>query len=868
MRTSSQQPSAGPNAGPSGSHVAAPAWQVWTFVGALLAAGLGLTIGLVGQFGPRTSNPLPLIALIAIFFAAELLRVEAPQISYGLSLTLSGAAFVIGLINGRPSDVIFAASIAAAVHALTVRRLSILDVVFQAGRTSAATAVGVLLFVSLRPEAPLSAASLWAAILACAEASVISAVAAGILGRLHGRPVPLHDLLRGLLYSAVATVASAAIGSQVVLLAHSSFWLLPAVAVPLLLALLAFRTYTQERRSWMQHEFIQQATAALHHDRNLNEGLATVLGQIRTALRAEFAQAVLFSANGSLSVIAHEDPLKSHRLGETDPAVIQAAWALAERLHGPSLITTTTASRDLLHALDVDHGVAVPMFHDQKLAGIIVVANGGRDVDGFRAEDRSLVGMVAQQIEVAIERGWLEQSLHQLVELERQLAHQAHHDGLTALANRRRFNEKLEELVPTGTKPGAAALLLIDLDGFKSVNDNHGHDAGDQLLTVIGRRLSVLVRTGDLVARIGGDEFALVLAGIDDISTAARRADRVIEAIEQPAQIRDYELAVSASVGIALVDDNTVSPAELLRNADLALYHAKGAGKGRFSLYDPAMRAASEARRQLIVELEAAIANREFEVVYQPIHDIISGQLLGAEALIRWMHPERGLLEPSLFLPVAEQTGLIAPIGELMMEAALKTAAGWVDEMEADQAFTLNVNVSARQLYDPKLVDVVRSELIRAGLTPGRLVIEITESAMIEDIDRTKEIVEQLHQLGVHVALDDFGTGYSSLSHVRVFPLHHLKIDKSFVDSIATSATNGAIVGSIVHLASSLGVIAVAEGIETPEQLAELRRRGCRVGQGYLMSEPLSAAAFEELLRSYRPTSWLLNSPTTSSSEP
>ncbi len=860
-----RQPSTPQHSAPSdrgtGTPAGWPAWRLWAFVVVLVVLAGGLTGSLVGRFGAR-QDPLPFAFLLVVFIAAELIRIEAPRLPFGLPLTFGGVALTIGLLFGRPQDVVIASVVGVLLHLIAVRRPRPLEIVFTAGKTGTANAVGALLFASLRPDGPVGSGAVWAAVVACAESAVIASLASGVLGRLQGRSMRLYEMLGGMFYGVVAAVAGAAIGAQIALVAQRSFGLLPLVIAPLLLALLALRTFSNQRRSWIQHEFIQTATTALHQDRNLDDGLAVVLGQIASVLQAEFAQTVLFSADGSLSVLSHHDPARSLPLAEADPGVVRAAWALAERLDEPSLITTTSAPVALLDNLGIDHGVAAPLFHEQKLAGVLIVAGGERRAQRFRKEDCALVGMVAQQIEVAIERGSLEQSLSQLVELERRLAHQAHHDGLTGLANRRRFNERLDELVPAGVRPGAAALLLIDLDGFKTVNDRHGHDAGDQLLTMIGRRLSVLVRAGDLVARVGGDEFALILAGIDDISTAARRADRVIEAIEHPAQIRDYELKVSASVGIAMVDGDSVSPAELLRNADLALYHAKGAGKGRFALYDVTMRAASEARRRLIVELESAIANREFEVVYQPIHDIISGQLLGAEALIRWMHPRQGRLEPSAFLPVAEQTGLIGPIGELMMESALATAAGWVDAMPADQAFTLNVNVSARQLYDPRLVDLVDAQLERAGLDPARLVIEITESALIDDIDRTKEIVDQLAQLGVHVALDDFGTGYSSLSHVRTFPLHHLKIDKSFVDSIATSATNGAVVGSIVHLAGALGVIAIAEGIETHEQLVELRRRGCRVGQGYLMSEPLGAEAFGELLRDYGPTAWLIDVPT------
>ncbi len=426
--------------------------------------------------------------------------------------------------------------------------------------------------------------------------------------------------------------------------------------------------------------------------------------------------------------------------------------------------------------------------------------------------------------------------------LERELSLRAFQDPLTGLANRVLFEERTRQAAARSQRTGqGAAVLLIDLDDFKEVNDTLGHAAGDELLAKVGKRLTAVLGTEHVPARLGGDEFAALVEDVTEPAEPERLAERVLGALAEPVRVGTHLVSTRASIGVAMVVAASDGE-DLVRQADLALYAAKGAGKGQWRRYQSELHTAVAERMRLRAELDRAVERDEFTLHYQPIVALAGGETAGFEALVRWDHPERGLLAPAYFITVAEETGMIVPIGECVLRSAIATAAGWYQRCLAGSAVPpyLSVNVSARQFRTPGFVAMVRRELARAGLPPRYLMLEITESLLLRDDEQVWSDLGELRATGVRVAIDDFGTGYSSLSYLRQVPIDVLKIDKSFIDTASSSPRQRALVDGIVRLADTLGLVVVAEGIEREADRDLLVSIGCRYGQGYLFARPMS----------------------------
>lgn len=435
--------------------------------------------------------------------------------------------------------------------------------------------------------------------------------------------------------------------------------------------------------------------------------------------------------------------------------------------------------------------------------------------------------------------------------LELQLQHQALHDPLTQLANRRRFIDRLEHaLVRLERSGGALALLFMDLDDFKRVNDSLGHSAGDQLLTDVAERVQSCLRSADTVARLGGDEFAVLLEDLHDLDEAAVVADRILRALKAPFVMGDTELTVRASIGIAYANgrQRKADAETLMQEADTAMYSAKAQGKGRFQVFEEGMHASMLQRLELLSDLRHAIEEGEFIVHYQPIMSLKKGELFGFEALVRWRHPTRGTVAPLDFIPLAEESGLIVPLGHWVLTEACRQAAQWQTAYPQSGEWTLSVNVSARQLQHAGFVGDVARVLRETGLPAERLILELTESAVMQDMRGALGSLRELKDLGVRLAVDDFGTGYSSLNCLREFPFDFLKIDKAFIDDLDERANGREIAQVIVRLGKMFDLELVAEGIEREGQLARLRRMSCGLGQGYLFAKPLEPTDAEALL--------------------
>jgi diguanylate cyclase (GGDEF)-like protein len=493
----------------------------------------------------------------------------------------------------------------------------------------------------------------------------------------------------------------------------------------------------------------------------------------------------------------------------------------------------------------VDHQKSVGVLYDDSddyVAGLLKELSQGKDSNGIaKSTDGRAFAFMHRPI---ANGGWVTtyEDITDRRLAEERIIHMARHDALTDLPNRSMLRERLEYELKRVKRGECLAVLCLDLDHFKSVNDTLGHPIGDELLKVVAERLRRATREPDTVARLGGDEFAVVMTSMKDPSDAAVLAKRIRESITKPYYLDGHQILTDISIGISLAPIDATEPDLLLKNADMALYGAKGDGRGAYRYFESEMDARMKARRELDMDLRNALVRAEFDLHYQPLVNLTDNQITAFEALLRWNHPLRGLVSPSEFIPVAEETGLIIPIGEWVLRRACKETAGWPDDIK------VAVNLSPAQLKSRNLPDVVLDALAAAGMPPNRLQLEITESVLMHNTFNTLATLEKLRAKGVQIALDDFGTGYSSLSYLRSFPFDKIKIDRSFIQDLSKGAEPLAIVHAVAGLAKSLNMVSTAEGVETKQQLETLKALGCVEMQGYLFSRPRPAAEIKGML--------------------
>jgi diguanylate cyclase (GGDEF)-like protein/PAS domain S-box-containing protein len=504
--------------------------------------------------------------------------------------------------------------------------------------------------------------------------------------------------------------------------------------------------------------------------------------------------------------------------------------------------------RELALVHDIRAAWSTPIFASDGNTVLGTLALYAREARAPDAEHERIVSLLAHLASIAIERKAFED----------RLAHQSMHDPLTGLPNRLLFLDRLGLAVARCRRTHSqVAVVFLDLDRFKNVNDGLGHDAGDDLLVAVARRLETMLRPGDTVARFGGDEFTILCEDLPAESAHERSleiARRLLGAVSQPFLIRGTETFVGASIGIAHATTGEERPEELLRDADAAMYHAKDAGRGRVEVFDDTMRARALARHATENALHRALERGELRVFFQPLVSLHDASCIGAEALVRWQHPERGLVPPADFVPLAEETGLVVELGAWVLEDAARHAAQW--QLHSDAPFVVSVNLSARQLAQADLAERFADVIERTGVLPANLCFEITESVLMDDADAAIAVIERIRALGVQLAIDDFGTGYSSLGYLKRFPVDIVKIDRAFVAGLGHDPGDAAIVSAVIGLSHALGLRVVAEGVETEAQLTELVALGCDEAQGYFFAPPQPVQDLRELIgrtRAWRP---------------
>jgi diguanylate cyclase (GGDEF)-like protein len=500
----------------------------------------------------------------------------------------------------------------------------------------------------------------------------------------------------------------------------------------------------------------------------------------------------------------------------------------------PAVVTPGCPVRDLL-----EHRAAVGAFAGSPadyIADLLEDVAAGKTSSGIaKAADGRVFSIVRNPI---VGGGWIatHEDITDRQRAEERIVHMARHDALTDLPNRLMLRERLDHELKRVKRGECLAVLCLDLDHFKSVNDTLGHPIGDELLKVVAERLRRCTREPDTIARLGGDEFAIIMTGIEKPTDAVALAKRIRESITKPYHLDGHQIVADISIGISLAPIDGSEPDLLLKNADMALYGAKGDGRGTYRFFEPEMDAKMKARRELDMDLRNALVNAEFELYYQPLVSLKTNQITTFEALLRWNHPVRGLISPAEFIPVAEETGLIIPLGEWVLRRACAETAKWPAHIK------VAVNLSPSQLKSRNLTQLVISALAESGMAANRLQLEITETVLMHNTFATLATLHQLRKLGVQIAMDDFGTGYSSLSYLRSFPFDKIKIDRSFIQDLSNGAEPLAIVHAVAGLAQSLNMISTAEGVETQQQLDQLQAVGCTEMQGYLFSHARPAA--------------------------
>ncbi|MCW2665341.1 MAG: hypothetical protein JWN57_303 [Frankiales bacterium] len=809
-------------------------------------------IGLDVVFALREPGPAsapPVLAgwlLIACFALAEVFVFHLQLRRNAYSFTFSEVALVVGLVVVPRWQLVLCLLVGVGASLVLHRRQSLHKLLFNLAQFMLMTLLAGQLFDWVSPDRSNLGPRLWiAALLAVLLAAGGSALLTFVAMSLAEGSLQIAGIATALAGAAVLSVANSSFGSIAVLLLNQS-WSAPVLlSVPVALFYAAYKAYLTERDNHERLDFLYRATQTVAAAPELEAAISGLLIQIRTMFRAEFAELTLFPSSTS-------EPRLRTRLGPGDeqesmvPLPEGAGGGVPDTVFLPAPASAEQMAEQFGDTPHKD-AMAVALVSDGRVLGQLVVADRMGDVATFDAADLQLFRTLGTQASMALENGRLEKSLDQLSRLKERLRHDAYHDALTGLANRALLaSEITDALVEVQTQGRPAAVMLLDLDDFKTVNDSLGHAAGDLLLVEVADRIRGCLREDDVAARLGGDEFAVLLRNISGLEAAVDVAGRLLAALEQPVMLQGREAMVHASIGIAeLVGAEGGS--EVLRNADAAMYRAKEAGKNRYRLFEESMHEEAVRRLELRGALQRALERHEFVLFYQPLVDLPTGAVADAEALLRWNNPDVGMVPPAEFIGLAEETGLIVPIGRWVLRTAVHQLAVWQREIPNARDLKVSVNLSGRQLADPEIVDEVDRALRDSGLRPECLVLEITESILMDDVEAALRVLRALAALGVSLSLDDFGTGYSSLSYLRTFPIDILKLSKPFVDDLSDPAGH-ALVGAIAGLASALGMRTVAEGIEHPEQADMLRELGYHLGQGFTFSRPVPTEVFGRLV--------------------
>ncbi|MDH3259939.1 MAG: EAL domain-containing protein [Acidimicrobiia bacterium] len=823
--------------------------HVWWLTGIIALAAAVLTY---------TARDLPVIYpnlqvrwfhLAIGFFVSELTVVHLRFRRDAHSFSMSEIPLVIGFFLAAPVELIIG-QLVANVFVLTFsRRQPLLKLTFNLAQFALQTALALAAFRAVVAVAdPLGPAGWVGALAATIAALTIADILINMAIRMTGGTLNNRDILEVFGLSALAATLNtvlAIIGITLLIRA-------PSVAVvafvPPVVMFLGYRAYVTQRHERTRLKALYDATRDLHQSPQIESALVAAARHACDMFEADFAEILVFpsgpAGNAFRTAVGPGDRLEM--MVPLDLSKEHPIWKeVVPSRSGMLLADGANLSRE--HGPVITDYIAAPLTGNDDVLGVFLVANKLGNVSALTEDDLAILMTLAGQVSVSLQNGRLEDSLAALTELKEELRYQALHDSLTMLANRALFREMVQRALDSHKDHiPFIAVMFLDLDDFKVVNDSLGHAAGDQMLIAVAGRLQGACRPGDIVARLGGDEFAVLVEGITEASEALALADRITEKLSAVFSVEGKKVSTRASIGIAFADQGE-DPDQLLRNADAAMYAAKRNGKGGWQVFESSMHTEVRKRLELRHDLKEAIAQEDLAVSYQPIVDMRTGQIVAVESLVRWNHPQRGDIPPSQFIPFAEETGLIGPIGRWVLREACHQARAW-ERINPNSRYPVRVavNLSPAQLTDDGLVDEVRSTLLEEGIPADRLIFEITETVMMQTSIRK---LKELKELGVQLAIDDFGTGYSSLSYLDRLPVDIVKVDKSFTARLGYANEVPQLVKTVVQLGDALGLETIVEGIESFEQYEQIKQLGCLHGQGFLFAEPLSAKAIGALLK-------------------
>ena len=822
----------------------------------LLTAGIAL-LALVLSAGPvraldlgPSAFPTPWWLLVAGFAAAETASVHLYFRGEAHSLSLAELPLFLGLLVAQPSALVGAALLGGVLARALVLRQSPVKLAFNTALSTLDASVAVLLFGVLSSSSRQGPVAWGAIVVALVTMALVSALLVSTAIALSEGRLRPTTFLSSMGPALLVSTTNTALGIPLVLVLSADPRGVLFLGVPVATLYFAYRAYTSQRQEKRRVDFL------LTCSRRLQEGepdvaLGSLLEEVRERFRVESAFLVLYAEaeRGRPFVMERRDPglpgAPALDGGATD--LLLRALGGAARAGGIDPAGSACLEQALV-GRPLHDSLVAPLAHDGARTGALLLCNSLGEVSSFTDDDVRLLEALAELIAPALANDRLSRALERLERLQERLMHQATHDALTGLANRTAFHDRLQRALEVARRDRLElAVLFVDLDDFKSVNDSLGHAAGDEVLRLVAQRLSGGLRPGDLAARLGGDEFAVLLEDPAETEGPYAVATRLLASLQQPMRLTQGQVRVRASIGVVMPtrDDPGTDADVLLRHADWAMYAAKGQGKGRVELFDVEWHERVRDQHALRADLEEALESGALELAYQPVVSLRDGRVVGAEALLRWNHPTRGPVPPAQVIPVAEESGLIRPLGRYVLRAACLQLGHWQGS-PATADFAVSVNVSAKELAHQDFVSAVRQVIAETGVDARGLILEITESCLAGG--EAGGLLQELRDLGIRIAIDDFGTGYSALSTLRDLPLDLLKIDRSFVRGLSSSARDRAFLRTIRELASTLRLVVTVEGVETPDQARHARELGCQLAQGYLYARPLDRAALDALL--------------------